>query len=94
MRTHIQSQSLSAYMKSSFILFLSASSLLLACADPQVIVQPESMEMQPSPANPTDCPPELQREDGSCWTSDPSAYNEYVEMNGTCLLYTSPSPRD
>ena len=83
MRTPIQSQSLFSHMKSSFILFLSAASLLFACADPQVIVQPGSMETEPGPATPTDCPPELQREDGSCWTSDPSAYNEYVEMNGT-----------
>ena len=51
------------------------------CADPVTITQPSS-EMGGVSDAMSECPPELRREDGSCWVSDPSAYNEYVESNG------------
>jgi hypothetical protein len=61
---------------------LSIFSLILACADPMVI-EADPSEMEPTTLSSMDeCPSELIREDGSCWTSDPSAYNEFVETNG------------
>ena len=55
--------------------------LILGCAD--VAVTP--IDESPSETNMmmNVCPPELTREDGSCWVSDPSQYNEYVNQNGT-----------
>ena len=70
-----------SFKYSSNFLALCTLSFLFACADPQVI--PPQMEGEPADVDSmSDCPPELLREDGSCWTSDPTAYNEYVETNG------------
>ena len=36
----------------------------------------------------------LARHDDSLWSTVPEHYNPIVELLSTCLLYTSPSPRD
>ena len=46
----------------------------IGCAQEVVVTEGESNAMSV-------CPPELTRDDGSCWVSDPSGYNEYVESH-------------
>jgi hypothetical protein len=54
--------------------------ILSACTD--TAVSPMSPAID-SPVNMDDCPPELTRDNGTCWVNDPTEYNEYVEMNGS-----------
>ena len=59
-----------SFKYSSNFLALCTLSFLFACADPQVA--PPQMEVEPADVDSmSECPPELLREDGSCWTSDP-----------------------
>jgi hypothetical protein len=53
-----------------------------SCAD-QMILADMEMTGGTTAANTSNCPEEYLRTDGSCWLSDPSAYNEIVENTGS-----------
>ena len=69
-------------INSSLVLLIAF--LFASCADPVTLPTDEGAGgSSPSPVvGNSDCPPELTREDGSCWVDDPSAYNQYVAENG------------
>ena len=66
----------------SLIAFVFLMPWLISCAGEIMIEDPSAMGGSSGESSGDQCPDEYLRDDGSCWLSDPSAYNEIVDSTG------------
>ena len=79
----IRPTTITARFVCTFLLILFTTWFSAACSDTIVIIPEEEVTSDPGPMEPNnECPPDLTRDDGSCWIADPSAYNNHVRENG------------